>query len=210
MGVVTAIEDSRRGTRVVSVFVDGERAFDLPARVATALQLAPGDETDDPGFRERLKAEETRAARDVALACVAARELTLVEIRRRLRDRGFSPEGIEAGLEAVRTYGGVDDASLAERLVERKATSLGARRIRSELISRGVDGEMAEEALAGLDQQAQREAAEKLARKKAGSLPGVAAHAVRRKLYDVLARRGFESSVIRAAIETVLQPDPDE
>lgn len=98
--------------------------------------------------KKQLTSEQTK---EKALRLLDFRSHSEYELRQKLLRAGGT--GIEDVLEFCREYKFIDDRSYAKKLAHDLAhlKKFGKRRIKEELLSRGIDAEFVEEALAALD-----------------------------------------------------------
>jgi len=128
------------------------------------------------------------------------REYTAAELRRRLRDRGYTDDATEDCIRRLTADGTLDDRRVAANHIRtaRDIKSRGRLRIERELVARGIAPPLARELLADLpsdDDQAQ--IARVLARKR---LPARLSIAERRRIFQHLLRRGFPADAITNAL----------
>jgi regulatory protein len=148
------------------------------------------------------------AAYDRALDLLAFRPRSARELRRRLVQKGIEPARAEAAVARLVEQGHVDDRAYARAVVRAKALGAGAsrRRVGQELARRGVDRDVADEAVAAVwaeEEVDQSETVERLARRRLAALRGLDPAVQRRRLYAFLARRGYDADEIRRAMEQV-------
>ncbi len=195
--VITALRARRsRGGRV-EVQIDGQRAFDLPLPLAAGLAVGQRlAEQEVEALRQRAEEE---AAYQRALKRVSWRPRSEEEVRRALARHGVAVPVQDVVLQRLREAGLLDDRRFAQAWVENQQTfrPRSRRALRRELAAKGVPREIAEAALAGLDEEA---AALEAAAKAARRLRGLPAEAFRRRLGAALARRGFDSDVIHSVV----------
>ena len=153
---------------------------------------------------------DPQAARNRALRALAVRPRSVAELVRRLQ----GPYGETVAHTVVRSLeeqGLVDDASFAaawcdsrDRLRPRSASL-----VRRELLQRGVARPLADAAVADLDDAA---AAERVARKHWGRMARLDAAPRRRRMWALLARRGFSASIIQSTIHLLEREsgEPDD
>jgi regulatory protein len=99
----------------------------------------------------------------------------------------------------------LDDAAYAEAFVRsRQRAGVAKATVTRELRAKGVGEDEAEVALAGIDNDQEREAAFRFAERRAVRTAGLALEVRRRRLYGMLARRGYPSDVVAAAVEHAL------
>jgi regulatory protein len=143
-------------------------------------------------------------AKDRALRLLGVRWRSREELRRRLLRAGFEPGEIADTLEDLERAGLVHDERFARELVrdQTRRRLAGDRVIRSALREKGVAPEVAEAALGGAGDEAER--ATELARRKAERMRGLAPDAAHRRLYGVLLRRGFSHGLATEAARSAL------
>ncbi|AQP44606.1 regulatory protein RecX [Tessaracoccus flavus] len=150
--------------------------------------------------------DQLEVARKIALDLLAVRQRSAHELGAAMARRNV-PDDVAGEIIARFTgVGLVDDEAFAAALTSTRSTvgQRGRHRIRAELQAKGIDREVAESALADLDPDDELEAALALARRRARSMTSLEPHVARRRLAGVLARRGFPSSVVSAAVSEAL------
>lgn len=105
------------------------------------------------GPEELDRPTERSPALIVAMKMLSARRLTRLQLRRKLRERGFGDESIAQALAECERRQYLDDRAYAQLYIDgvlqRKA--VGRRRLQHELFERGVSGEVANEVLAKVE-----------------------------------------------------------
>lgn len=155
--------------------------------------------------------ETTTRALDAALNFLSYRQRTGQEVRRKLMDRGFDDETIEAAMRRLENVGLVDDESFVAAYVRDRIAHrpMGVRRMAQELYLKGIRREEAVpliEAALGHEGTDELDLARRVAERKGASLrrrdedPALS----RKRLRDHLLRRGFESRVIQKTLDEVL------
>jgi len=140
-----------------------------------------------------------------AIALLASRARTEKEIVDSLRKNAYPEAAIARVMARLHEAGYIDDADFAEQwTAARISKGLGTRRIRMELFRKGVSQEDIDETLSSIDEQdimaSALKSAQKAARGKDLSLP-----AERQKVIASLARRGFDYSLARAALDELMK-----
>ncbi len=140
--------------------------------------------------------------RDVAIQLLARREYSRVELARKLQQKSFDSDEIEACLDALAEQSLQSDARFAESFVRsRIARGQGVIRIKGELRQRGIDQETLTAALEAVEEREAIDwfelAKETLARRydSPGDTPKE-----RAKRERFLATRGFDFEQIRYAL----------
>lgn len=197
---ITALQPQKRNKRRVSVFLDGNFLFGLSGETVAALGLHVGREVDRADLDRIALEEQVHEARQYAFLLLSYKARTTNELRQRLARKGFSPDIVSRTLQRLAELKMVDDAGFARRFTEDRINigHKGKWRVRGELLKRGVAKEHIEDALATAPDKtaAAREVAEKYLSRNRRLEPDV----LRRRLYALLARRGFSADTIRHVI----------
>ena len=141
--------------------------------------------------------EQINAAREAALRLLAVRERSRAELRTRLLRRGFQGDAVEAVLDRLAETGLQDDRRFAERYAEGSvARGKAARRIQGELRGRGIGAEAAAAAAVASPEE-EIERARAVARTKASRMGDADPTAKARRIFGMLARRGYDAETCR-------------
>lgn len=134
-----------------------------------------------------------------ALRLLSYRARSRQEVQQRLASR-FPADVVQQTLERLAEQGLIDDAAFARlwRQSRQGARPRSAFLLVRELVAKGVDREVAEAAMEGLDDQ---EAAYQAGRHHLRLLHGQDQVIFRRRLGAYLARRGFAFGVVRHVVE---------
>ena len=201
--VTQIVEHPRKPGRYV-VHVDGREFATVSAETLAESKVAIGVVVDD-AFAARLQdATEDTAMYDRALNLLSFRARSSRELGRRLTEKGGSRERAERVIQRLRDVGLVNDADFARQLTRSKL-SAGAsrRRVQQELFKRGVDRQVADEAVAqvveddGLEDSV---SIERVACKKWRTLASLDGPTRRRRLYAFLARRGYNADDVSRVV----------
>jgi regulatory protein len=140
-------------------------------------------------------------ARAVALDLLSRRPWTRRELGTRLRRRGAPAEVAETVVADLEARGYVDDRAYAAAWAESRARGrhLGSRRLREELLARGVTRALVDEAVGSTlaDEEARARAA---ADRRLPALSRAAPADAARRLGGYLLRRGFPADVVRRVV----------
>ncbi|MCV7535088.1 RecX family transcriptional regulator [Micrococcus luteus] len=186
-----------------------------------AVDPRPAVETDRPRRRPgpaplpTAPREREEAAREVVLRQLALGPRSRGQLERKLAERQAEPELIERVLDRFEEVRLVDDAAFAEVWVRSRHRSKGlARRaLGHELQQKGVDREIAAEALEAIDGEDERAAALDLVRRRlrGRTVPGGASPKARaerdkvtRRLVGMLGRKGYGGGLAFAVVKEVL------
>lgn len=214
MAVVTAIVPAGAQGARFTLVVDGSDAAVVSIETIERLRISVGASYDEVRVAVEHDAAKLHTY-DRALNLLAASPRSARELRRRLVLKGEPPELADLAIVRLLELGLLNDAEYARQIAHSKASSQGhsRRRLQQELFRRGVARDVADEAISNVmeDDSIDSEAIiEKIARRKARSLAKLEPAARRRRLYDFLARRGYDHDDIQRAIATVLAEPLDD
>ena len=163
----------------------------LDFSLRSGMELA---EEEEERLREACAYWEVRQK---AAALAAGRAMSAGELRRKLREKGASPEMAERAADWLLDLGVLDEGAYAAMVVRHYAAKgYGRRRVEQELYRRELPRETWEEALAELPDS--RDALDELVRRRLGE--GSLDRAGLNKLANSLLRRGYGWEEVRAAI----------
>ena len=157
------------------------------------------------------EADPESVARTILLDQLTGRARTRSELATKLSSRGV-PDDISARLlDRFEEVGLVDDAAFAREWVEQRQSGRGLakRALAQELRRKGVDDDLAADALATVDDDAERAKALELAARKARVSRGQPHEKRVRSLAGMLARKGYSSSVAFGVVREVLAAEGD-
>ncbi len=145
---------------------------------------------------------DERLARPLAVAYryLNPRERTRAEVRAHLERADIDPREIERTIDTLAANGHLDDARFARLLShdKRELEGWGSERIRQVLLTRGIDPDLIEEALAEDHPGDERDRALALLRRRFPSPPSDRRD--RDRALGVLLRKGFDSELAVDAI----------
>jgi regulatory protein len=202
MKTITAIKAQRRGRDEANIFLDGAFAFSLRREVVEEQGLRLGQVLSDSQVEELEGAELFGRCFNAALRLLSYRPRSEAEIRARL-SRRFKGEIIGRVLLQLKARRMVDDAAFAQFWREnRESFSPRSKRLlKLELKQKGIDHEVVDEVLEGIDDE---ENAYRAAKRRGRTLERDY-ETFRRKLGAFLGRRGFSYGVIKRTIERLWQ-----
>ena len=132
-----------------------------------------------------------------ALRLLGGREHSRAELERKLRPHESEPGELTKALDELQAKGFINEQRVLESVVHRRASRLGAARVKQELQAKGLDPAAVAQAVAEL-RGTEMERAREVWRKKFGSPPTDAAE--RGKQMRFLMARGFGAEAIRRVV----------
>lgn len=200
MKKITGLQVQKKNPNRVNIYLDGEFAFGV-ARI-TAAWLKNGDELSDEKIAKLLDEDSREWAYQQAMLFLSYRARSEKEIRQNLRKHEM-PEGvIDETLERLRKAGLANDNEFAQAWVENRSTfrPRSRRALAMELRQKGLDDEIVQSAVSGVDEDA---LAYDAAQKKVSRFKSLEWNDFRKKLSEFLARRGFPYSVVAPVVTKV-------
>jgi regulatory protein len=186
---ITRLTLQKRNHQRVNVYLDGEYAFGLSRIVAAWLQV--GQEISDEKIEQLLAADAVEVAYRRALNFLSYRPRSESEVIKNLRKHNTDENIQREVINRLKNNGMINDRLFAQTWVENRCElrPRGARLLQYELRQRGVDQEIIDQTLEGLDEQ---ELAYRAAKSKARKLRHSDQDTFRKKLFSFLSRRGFD------------------
>ncbi|TAN45675.1 MAG: regulatory protein RecX [Nitrospirae bacterium] len=148
--------------------------------------------------------EDTPAvALKYAYRLLAKRDRSVKELRGKLLERGFSGETTDLAVKRLEDDGYLNDRRTAEAFKRYALNNkhLGRFGVRSFMLKRGIDEDIADE-LSGRNED-YIETAKAFTEKKMKLLKKCDIDTKRRRIYGLLARRGFDSETINSIIKSL-------
>jgi regulatory protein len=197
-GRVVAVAPADRRGRRVDVSLESGTVYLIDTNVAGDLGIGPGVELDLATAQAMLDADDLVAAKQVATRQLAYRPRSTSELRQTLHQRGFSDPIIDQVIDRFVALGYLDDADFARRWIQTREqlSPRGSRLLKQELRQKGIEPEMADEAIAEADVD-DVDAAMRIAERRVSKMTGLDRDTQRRRLAGFLERRGFSYEVIR-------------
>lgn len=159
------------------------------------------DSTEEAG---RDRDAELRQLRTRALKLLARREHTRTELRQKLAAEDADPADIETLLDELAGRGWLSDTRALEQVVHARRSRYGSRRIRQDLLARGVPEELIEEAAPRIA-AGDFETARSVWRRKFKEPPANANERARQLRF--LLGRGFSMETANRVLKTAADPD---
>lgn len=210
---VTRIRAWERDPLVRVVEIEGAGTFRLDAATVDALALGEGAEIDGRLVRRVAEAAVRQQGRVIALRLLQRRLRSRAEVEAGLRRRGVLRVALAGVVSDLERAGWIDDARFARAWVRDRLAlrPSGRRRLKAELVSRGVSPQIADNAIsASLTEEGEEELALVQARARLRRMQRLSPPVARRRLAGWLQRRGFGPEAIARVMRTVQGATVDE
>jgi regulatory protein len=173
----------------------------------------PGTRVDDPetpdvvpGSPEDEMGDPESVARGVCLRALTGAPKTRQQLAELLEKRGVPDDAAETVLDRFTEVGLIDDAAFARAWVSSRQSGRGlARRaLSAELRAKGVEPEVAAEAVLAVGEDDERETARRLVDRKMGAMRRLDRATATRRLMGMLARKGYNGGLAAAVVREAL------
>jgi len=174
---------------------------------AASEVMDPAPEADKRG----AEPDPRDAARQIVLRQLAMAPRSRAELAQKLAQRGCTAEVADAVLDRMTQVGLVDDEAYAHMLVrtQQAGRGLARRALARELRTKGIEGELADEALSSITDEDERDRARALVDKKLRAMHGLGLEVQTRRLAGMLARKGYSPSLSYAVIREAVAEAPE-
>ncbi len=177
---------------------DAEVCHDAPA----AETGPPQSPAEDALGRDK---REVRAE-NVSMHALTRRGMSRWELEKTLLSRDLDDQVVAEELERLESVGLIDDAALAESFVrtQHERKGLGRSALTAELRRKHISQDDIDIALEQVDDDDEQSRATELALKRAPQLHSFDLETAKRRLTGFLMRKGYASSIVRAAVDEAL------
>lgn len=167
------------------------------------MSLPKPDGSDKPKIS--LETEQEKQGLIYAIRLLAATKRSERNIRERMTEKGYPASAIDKVITVLKAGHYLNDLALAKQKIEYAALSApkGRRRLSFELRQKGIGERVIQDALAEYLPEEELSHARTLAQGKWADWQKIEQFKRRKKLYDFLARRGFDYELCRQVIDEV-------
>jgi regulatory protein len=192
------------------IALNGENVGDLTLDYITDNSIGAGRSLSRHEAQDVVGAVARTVVLDKALDLLAVRARSARDLRLRLRRAGADDAAISWSIDRLTAQGFVDDGAYARQVARAKVVSGGVsrRKVVTVLRRRGIDAAVADAAIDDTLQEVDLDeegAALAAARKRLRALASLDPAKRRQRLHAYLARRGYESDVVRRVLAEVLR-----
>ena len=202
MEVIKQVETVRGKIKIL--FESGWQVW-LPADRLPDFQLVEGTEINRDNFEKYILLQQYPAAMEKAVSMLAARSCSRAEIERKLAFHHFDSAVTELVVYKLEKEKLLNDLEFAEQWIHSRIKKYGKDRIFRELIHKGVEYDVAHEALKSIADEEQLQHAVLIARKKVSVIKNTTD---RKKLFrqvtEMLVRKGYPWEIAKKAYNIVM------
>ena len=204
---IVKIEQSKHKQGRVLVHLEGGDLLRITEDELLRFDLYTGLDISPETMVELQKRAARSDARLRAVNMISARPLSRQELQKRLKDKGAEESDAEAAADWLENIGALDNLAYAKTVVRHYSESgYGEAKLRDELRRRGVPRELWEEALSTAPDPAETLSRVIASRTRGKRLDDKS----RKKLSDLLLRRGFSWRDVRSALSALGEEIPED
>lgn len=145
MSTITDLQIQKNNKTRANVYIDGEYFCAFEMLTVMKLGLKIGQEISQSRLKEAAVDSERSVALEKAMNYLSRGYKTERQMRDYLTRRGYDSETIEYVVVKLKNYRYLDDREYARIYAEQNAATKGSRRIKTELISKGISVSLAEQ-----------------------------------------------------------------
>lgn len=198
---ITEIKKIGKGKRYY-LFVNGNNEGDFESEILAKYKLKTGQEIERD-FLNKIKIENgDLASFDRALGYLEKGMKSEKGIKDYLHGKGYPDECIERAVQKLIEYGYIDDEVFAENFIRTYSSSKGRKKIKYDLLAKGIDAEIIENKLEEIfEREDEEELCARLAEKYLKNKE--IDQKTKEKLYRHLASKGFSFDMISSVVRRV-------
>ncbi|MFQ6003318.1 MAG: RecX family transcriptional regulator [Candidatus Zixiibacteriota bacterium] len=203
--IVTKIESQKRNPKRRSVFIDGKFAFELDEEVLYKSGLKKGESLTQQQIEKIIEEERKKEAKDVALKFLSFRRRTENQVKEKLKKKGFDEKTIETTIDKLKEFDLINDFEFATSWVKDRLAykPRGKKLLKQELWKKGIRKDIIEQVTEELCQDEDKSALE-LVEKIQKRYKNLEPKAAKRRMYNLLLRRGFSYETTKKALSQVI------
>ena len=204
----------KKGNKDVTIHFDNDSLLFLAVEVFLKSGLKKGDDISDDRFSFLIEQNKLFHIKQRAFRLLGRRQHASFELRRKLWNKDYEQKLIDQVIEDLKKNGYLDDEAFIREFVAEKSKtkSWSTKRLKSELIKRGVSQKQIDMILNDQPKETEFDNALKLANKKYEQLLKRISEPkeLRNKLSAFLFSKGFDYDLIKGVCENIIKTDSEE
>jgi len=204
----------QKGKNDVTIYFDNDSILFLAVEVFLKSGLKKGDDISEDRFSFLIEQNKLFHIRQRAFRLLGRRQHASFELSRKLWNKDYEQKLIDEVIEELQKKGYLDDKEFIRAFVAEKSKTKNwsTKKIKSELLKRGIDSKLIDRMLNGQTVESDFENAMKLANKKYEVLlkRNLEAKELRNKLSAFLFSKGFDYELIKEVCNRLMNDNLDE
>ncbi len=203
---ITKIEKQKNNSERYNIYADGKFYTGMGKEELLSLRLKEGDIIEENVLLAGIKEDEFLRALNKSGQYIGGGRKTQKQVEDYLIKKGFDEEIISRVIQRLKEYRYIDDAEYARAYIQQNALK-GGQAVKFALLRRGVDKQTIAEALDERNDDCELEGALRAGKAYIKGRSFKDMREARSKLFQALARRGFDYDIINAAAESLLKEE---
>ena len=204
----------QKGKNDVTIHFDNDSMLFLAVEVFLKSGLKKGDDISEDRFSFLIEQNKLFHIKQRAFRLLGRRQHASFELSRKLWNKDYEQKLIDEVIEDLQKKGYLDDKEFIRAFVadKSKTKNWSTKKIKSELLKRGIDSKLIDRMLNGQTFESDFENAMKLANKKYEQLLKRISEPkeLRNKLSAFLFSKGFDYDLIKGVCENIIKTDSEE
>lgn len=204
MKKITKIEEGKRNKDRVNIYVEEEFYLACSKYCLLKYKLEVGKEVDTKYLDEVIKEDNLNNCKNYSLKVLERGMKTEKEIKDKLILKGYDEEDIEKVIIFLKEYAFVDDHKYVTYYIDSFKSTKSKKNIKYSLINKGVLEEVIEKYIDKIQDEDEFEKAKALGIKKLNTLKNKEKIEKKKKIGDMLFRKGYDYEIIKKVLKLVL------
>ena len=208
MEIIRSVEMVRG--KIIILFDSGWKVW-LNRKEKPGFPLLEGTAVDRESFIHYIQAHQYPSALEKAVSMLSVRPCSRQEIVSGLERKKYDAAVIDRVIDRLDQENLLNDQEFSEQWAEARRKKYGSVRIYHELRKKGIDEETAKKATGNISQKEQMKNAEYLAARKISLLRSqCSGFRLRRRITDMLIRKGYPREIAEKAYQTAIDKTVEE
>lgn len=200
---ITKIDKQKKNNKRYNLYIDGEFFCGLYDDTILKFGIASGDELTENEIDDIRNFDEYMYGKKTAFDYLSYRIRSISEIKTKLKTKKLSDSNIERVITHLTELGLINDEDFARQLVNEKIKNkpAGKKYLQQKLFQKGIPKQISEDVLNNIfTVDIEKELALKVYDKLKPKLSGLDIQDKKKKIYETLARKGFDYEIINEII----------
>ncbi|WP_066892811.1 recombination regulator RecX [Clostridium nigeriense] len=209
MNIITKIEVQKRNKDRANIYIDNEYAFSLSNELVYKEGLKTNEKINIEEIQVIAKEDNYLKCKNTALRIVEKTFKSEKELRDKLILKGYENEEIDKTIKFLKKYSFISDDNYTKMYVKDKSRLQGKKKIKYDLMKKGISENIIEEEISNIDRDDERETAYNLAIKKYNTIAKREDDKFKlsQKLYRYLLTKGYDYDTVSYAVKKVTTID---
>ncbi|WP_288222268.1 recombination regulator RecX [uncultured Clostridium sp.] len=209
MNIITKIEVQKRNKDRANIYIDNEYAFSLSNELVYKEGLKTNEKINIEEIKVIAKEDNYLKCKNTALRIVEKTFKSEKELRDKLILKGYENEEIDKTIKFLKEYSFISDDNYTKMYVKDKSRLQGKKKIKYDLMKKGISENIIEEEISNIDRDDEREIAYNLAIKKYNTIAKREDDKFKlsQKLYRYLLTKGYDYDTVSYAVKKVTTID---